>query len=305
MPDAQRITPRKLASVACRTYGKGVCGAASAYDWGFDARAGSAPDAFVQFAYELGRTRATGVLYVDSPGDGLTTLGIHEGAVMSSELDALGRHAAAELARLAQLASTSLSFRPGSGEPPIGRRVPLVQWVRQHIERQLDLALAARISRDLAGARVQLRAGAGPDLADLDAADRVLVTALARPRDLRELATLARVPRFQLLSLVYFLCSVGALITSRATSELLLEQRSPPRAVVEPPPSRLAAPRAAALHLLGLPPEASAQRVKAAFRALARTLHPDLHPGVGDHDRRELERRLASVNAAYAELTAG
>lgn len=258
----------------------------------------------MQFAYELGRGRASGTLYVDAPGAALATVRVHEGAVVVSELDALGRHAMAELSRLALLPSTSLTFRPGAGERPAGRRVPLVPWIRQHVQRQLEATRAAWISRELAGARIELRPGAGPDAADLDATDRVLVAALARPRELRELATLARVPRFRLLALLDFLASVGALLVSRASAERSTAPASARQAKGAAP---LASPHAAALRLLGLPDDAGADgaRVKTAFRALARRLHPDLHPGAAEHDKRELERRLASVNAAYAELTAG
>jgi curved DNA-binding protein CbpA len=55
---------------------------------------------------------------------------------------------------------------------------------------------------------------------------------------------------------------------------------------------------------LGLPADASAEGVKSAFRRLAKTLHPDLHPAAPDAHRDELSRRLAGVTAAYAALNA-
>jgi hypothetical protein len=252
---------------------------------------GRPPLPFVAFAYELGLRRASGELVIASSG---ATLSLREGAVVTSELDALGRQVTAALARLAGLDRSAWSFRPGpADEGEGGRLLPLTQWARQHAERGLDMALAAQITGDLAGARLQLRPGRGPDPAALDATDRLLVTALAKPRDLRELASFARAPRFRLLAFVHFLRSVGALIVLRSGTVA--------RLAAEPPPQR---PRAAALELLGLPAHADAQRVKATFRGLARSLHPDLHPGAGEHLRRELERRLATVNAAYAALTA-
>jgi len=253
---------------------------------------------FVTFAYELGRSRATGVLASEASGDLL----IRHGAAVAAPLDVLGRRAAGELARVATLDSPAWSFRPGPVSAG-GRTLPLVQWVRQHVERGVDLALATQLTSELGSTRVSLRPGEAPDLAELDATDRLLVSALAVPRDLRELAALARAPRFRVLAFVHFLRSVGALTTLGAVTESPLPQaRRPPPAA--PNISLPRSHRAAALQLLGLPAHADTRHVKAAFRALARMLHPDLHPGVGEQRRRELERRLATVNAAYAELTA-
>lgn len=240
-----------------------------------------APSPFLRFAYDLGRSRATGALAVGASDPALS---LREGAVVVAEVDALGRRAAAELARIAALEGVTFSFRPGP-VPAAGRLLPLARWVREHVERGLDMATADRLTADLAGARVALRPGSGLDRALLDEADLRLVDALRRPRELRELSSLARAPRFRLLAFVHFLYSIDALIVLRAGAH--------PRTLVEPRPqpalraSGLRAssppettpPRAAALRLLGLPAHADAQRVKAAFRGLARRLHPDLHPG--------------------------
>jgi DnaJ domain len=48
--------------------------------------------------------------------------------------------------------------------------------------------------------------------------------------------------------------------------------------------------------VLGLPPGASPQEVAAAYRKLAKRLHPDVAPGP------EAARRMAEVNVAYAAL---
>jgi hypothetical protein len=48
--------------------------------------------------------------------------------------------------------------------------------------------------------------------------------------------------------------------------------------------------------VLGLPPGASPQEVAAAYRKLAKRLHPDVAPGP------EAARRMAEVNASYAAL---
>lgn len=286
---------------------------------GEDLTATSSP--FLRFVHDLGRRRSTGVLALGGPGDALP---IREGGVVLSEGDVLGRRASERLARAAASPGAAWGFREESLSIQLaqGPALPLVRWVRRHAEREIDPALAARLTADLAGARVGVRAGRALDPSQLDAADRLLAGALARPRTLAELASLARAPRFRVLAFVHFLRSIGALAVLRGGAAPPLERAAPSApALAEPPPERAAptaparpdppraarsgAARAAALALLGLPAGADVRRVKAAFRGLARTLHPDLHPGAGEHRRRELERRLATLNAAYASLTTG
>jgi DnaJ-like protein/uncharacterized protein DUF4388 len=78
-----------------------------------------------------------------------------------------------------------------------------------------------------------------------------------------------------------------------------------PRA--EPSPS--AAPAAKpgdpkAWNTLGLPPGAGLTEIKRAYRRLARTVHPDLHPGASDDERRDLQRRFVALTDAYRSLVA-
>jgi hypothetical protein len=170
-------------------------------------------EAFLPFVYDLGRRRATGVLRVASSGESLP---IREGAAASPELDVLGRRTAAALARVAALDPPAWSFHPGPvAADPRGRSLPLTRWVQEHIERGLDVPLAAQITAGIAGARLCLRPGAALDLAALDATARLLLKALETPRDLRDLAALARAPRFRLLAFLHFLGSVGALTVLR------------------------------------------------------------------------------------------
>ena len=103
----------------------------------------------------------------------------------------------------------------------------------------------------------------------------------------------ARVPRFRALAFLHFLSSVDAVHAPDA------EGPDPIEGALEAAPR---SSRSDALDLLGLPPSADGEVIKRAFRRLARALHPDLHPRAGDAERRELERRLAKVNAAYGEL---
>jgi hypothetical protein len=59
-----------------------------------------------------------------------------------------------------------------------------------------------------------------------------------------------------------------------------------------------------AWRVLGLAPGAAEDEIKRAFRRLAKSYHPDLHPGASDAERRELEQRFAEVTAAYRALVA-
>jgi hypothetical protein len=56
--------------------------------------------------------------------------------------------------------------------------------------------------------------------------------------------------------------------------------------------------------VLGLAPGADATEIKRAYRRLARTVHPDLHPGATDDERRALEARFSEITNAYRSLVA-
>lgn len=172
----------------------------------------TAPSPFLPFAYELGRRRSTGVLALESAGEPLS---IREGAVVASDLDVVARQAAATLDRIATLDRPAWSFRPAPVSGSVtGPLLPLARWARRHLERAFDMETAARLTRDLAGARLCLRPCRAPAHDDLDEADRRLVIALSRPRALRELAAAARTSRFRLLAFLHFARSVGALSLS-------------------------------------------------------------------------------------------
>jgi len=59
-----------------------------------------------------------------------------------------------------------------------------------------------------------------------------------------------------------------------------------------------------AWRVLGLPPGADALEIKRAYRRLARTVHPDLHPGASAAERRELEAQFVAITEAYRQLCA-
>jgi hypothetical protein len=86
------------------------------------------------------------------------------------------------------------------------------------------------------------------------------------------------------------------------------KRRARDRAASAPPKMgrSIDAPPAAAgaWRVLGVPPGSAEQEVKRAYRHLARTYHPDLHPNATDEERKQLALRFAEVTAAYRTLVA-
>jgi hypothetical protein len=72
------------------------------------------------------------------------------------------------------------------------------------------------------------------------------------------------------------------------------------RTVVRPLP---AAVDATAWRILGLCPGAGQVEIKRAYRRLARSVHPDLHPSATAEERKALELRFAELTQAYRSLT--
>lgn len=229
---------------------------------------------FARLAYRLGLSRASGAFVLE----GRSVVRVVRGVALTDDKDVLGRRVFESLSRLA--GDSAVWFQRCDPQANVGRSFPLVTWARTQSAPFLG-EQSVRIIPELS-----------PPLELLDETDRALVIALRSPRTPRELASLARAPRFRVSSLLGFLEAMGALAMSAATPGPLQE----PRWVAE------RGPRAAALELLGLSPEAEWADVRRAFRALARRLHPDLHVGLAADRRRELELRLAKINAAYAAL---
>ncbi|MBV8756685.1 MAG: J domain-containing protein [Deltaproteobacteria bacterium] len=117
-----------------------------------------------------------------------------------------------------------------------------------------------------------------------------MLSALAQPRRLEQVASLARTPRFRLLAFIHFLRAIDALDTEGVVAE-----KSAPHRSVD---SR----RAGAARVLGLTEDADVDAIKRAYRKLARALHPDLQPDADETRRRVLERQFAEVTAAYEAL---
>ncbi|HXN34221.1 MAG TPA: J domain-containing protein [Polyangiaceae bacterium] len=68
------------------------------------------------------------------------------------------------------------------------------------------------------------------------------------------------------------------------------------------PSPPVAAP--SAWRVLGLPPGTEVAEIKRAYRRLARTVHPDLHPEATEDQRRALEARFVVITEAYRALVA-
>jgi DnaJ-domain-containing protein 1 len=70
------------------------------------------------------------------------------------------------------------------------------------------------------------------------------------------------------------------------------------------PCAALPVPDMAAWQVLGLAPGVDAVAIKQAYRRLARTVHPDMHPGATDDERRSLQTRFIEITEAYRTLVA-
>ncbi len=245
--------------------------------------------------YRLGHHGATGVLSFQARLARAEVVVLRRGAaVVGGEGELARKVLAARLTRLSAQ-DTVLVFEGGvRGVLPVGptQGVSLTGWARAHLEAQLDGTLADAIVHELAGIRIAVR----PELAPVpvDEADRRMLVAMAQPRRLDQIWPLARTPRFRLLAFVHFLRAVGAIDLEGVGAE-----RSGPRRMYAPPVDDR---RRAALEMLGIDDAADVDTVKRAYRRLARSLHPDLQPGVDGMRRRVLERRFAELTAAYETL---
>jgi len=218
------------------------------------------------------------------------TLVLRRGQVVTSGADPTGRRIGQRLAQLATVTDARFRFDGGiaaypPGQP--GRQISLASWARTHLESQIDSTRARAIVRDLAGSRLIVRRDVAPDGALCDATDRRILDVLMQPRRLDQIWTLARTPRFRLLTFIHFLHSIGAL--------RLIGVAAP----APQPPTR---ERAEAHRVLGVAATADRATIKRAYRRLARALHPDLRPSLGPEQRRALEQKLARVNSAYREI---
>jgi DnaJ-domain-containing protein 1 len=211
---------------------------------------------------------------------------------MLAEGELAKRALVGRLARLVALDQLDMLFEGGvTAYPPGGQhQLPLATWARTHLEQQLDGTLADLLLRDLAGIRLSIKVELAPDPMTCDEADKRMLAAMAQPRRLDQIWSLARTPRFRLLSFIHFLRAVDALEVEGVVADRSARTRS-----IDPR-------RDAARRLLGIADDADLEAIKRAYRRLARELHPDLQPDVDCDERRTLERRFAEVTAAYEAL---
>jgi hypothetical protein len=247
----------------------------------------------VRLLYRLGRHGASGVLTITTPGSHRAEVFVlRRGAMMLADGELARKALVGRLVRLVALDRLDVLFEGGvTAYPPGGHnQLPLASWARAHLEQQVDGALAELLLRELAGVRLAVRVELAPDPATCDEADRRMLLALAQPRRLDQIWTLARTPRFRLLAFIHFLRAVDALDVEGVAAE-----RSARTRAIDPK-------RAGARRLLGVDDDADLEEIKRAYRRLARELHPDLRPDVDRDERRALERRFAEITAAYEAL---
>lgn len=256
-------------------------------------RAEIARGELVKVLYRLGRSAASGVLTMTVAGTARAEIFVlRRGAVVIGDGEAAKKTLVGRLARLVSVERLTLTFESGVAAYPPGasHAVSLSTWAREHLERQLDGTLADALLRELAGIRLSIRVELAPDPGACDEADRRMLAALAAPRRLDQVWSLARTPRFRLLAFIHFMRAVDALDV-----EGVVADKSKPTRVIDPR-------RDAARRMLGLDEAADLEAVKRAYRRLARELHPDLQPEVDVSERRLLEQRFAEITAAYEAL---
>lgn len=245
----------------------------------------------VRLVYRLGRQEASGVLTVTARGGGRSeAFVLRRGQAVVGDGDAAKKLLVSRLVRLAGHDELGALFEGGVAAYPPGaaQTVVLASWAREHLEHQVDSALADSLVKQLAGVRLSIRSELAP--APADEADRRMIAAMTMPRRLDQIWPLARTPRFRLLAFLHFLRAVDAL-----EIEGIVAERSGPHYQLDPR-------RQAALKLLGVELTADLDAVKRAYRRMARSLHPDLQPEADAERKRTLERRFAEVTAAYETL---
>jgi hypothetical protein len=166
----------------------------------------------VHLLYELGRTRATGVLTLHVAGRAAEELPVRRGQLMAADTDALARQASRRLTHFASLAGVRYALAPAAGDMSgLEPQLSLAAWARSYLEQQLDPQAAQALVAELTGVKLVLVQAHAPDVSLCDATDRRILEALAQPRRLDQIWHHARTPRFRLLSFLHVLRVLGAL----------------------------------------------------------------------------------------------
>lgn len=126
-----------------------------------------------------------------------------------------------------------------------------------------------------------------PHSSALEAGEETLVAFLGTAKTVPELLQHGALSPLRTLQLLVFLDGLGALLLGREAEQA---ERFTTAALRD------------ALAVLELPTTARADELRAAYRRLARSLHPDAHPGLSAAEQRELTDRFARVHAAYRLL---
>jgi hypothetical protein len=114
-----------------------------------------------------------------------------------------------------------------------------------------------------------------------------------------------RVPRGALTGRVSATSSSSAWDPPLAPQEFLHgRRRLRERGTRTPLPAARSVASSSSWQVLGLPPGARVEEIKRAYRRLARSVHPDLHPGASDEERRALQARFVELTDAYRALVA-
>jgi hypothetical protein len=166
--------------------------------------------------------------------------------------------------------------------------------LRAHVERRALAGELPPVRAVLYGHAFQLTQLPHPSCVLED--ERGVIALLSHARTLPEIASARLCPPQAVDRLLGFLWDVGGLAIE-AEDEVGERSEGPTEGS-----SGNTAGDPSPLELLGLGPHATLKDVRAAYRRLARELHPDLHPGAVGDERAQLEARFRAVHEAYRRL---
>jgi hypothetical protein len=131
-----------------------------------------------------------------------------------------------------------------------------------------------------------------------------VVGSALRRQILARLAMLERLPGARVSFRVALRVPRGSLHDAPLQPSEFLHGRRRTREPTTPGPLPARARDTSHWRVLGLSPGASETEIKRAYRRLARSVHPDLHPGASPEERRALEVQFSEITSAYRALVA-